>query len=199
MPPMATPLPKKKNNTVLIVVLILVILVPCIGILVVGALGFSMFKSTLQPMVGCMMTFEAAKSAVNDYAKEKGHLPKAETWQTEVKGYYAKYLANKQDEFGPFPPSPSEGEWGCKNGDKTTGIAFNSDLSGKKLADVKERYATIMLFEIEKASMNAHARYVPKPNEGSPKIMGSEPRGWITVTVDGDVNLGKNKGKFNFD
>lgn len=194
---MAPPQPRKNNNTVLIVVLILVILVPCIGLLVVGAAGLWGFNS-VKPMAQCMITFEAAHSAVLDYAKEKGQLPNAETWQTDVKSYYAKHVGSKNDKFGPFEPSSADGEWGCKNGDSSTGIAFNSDLSGKKIDEIKDRYATILLFEVEKAQMNARAKYAPRPDKGSPKIFGEE-RGWITVPVEGEVKMGKNGAKFKMD
>ncbi|MEQ1822188.1 MAG: hypothetical protein ABL949_06750 [Fimbriimonadaceae bacterium] len=197
VPPMAPYPQKKNNNTVLIVVLILVVLVPCIGILVFGALGLSFFKNTAMPMATCMITFEGAKSAVEEYTADKGHLPNAATWQDDVRSYYKKYLESKKEDFGPFSPPPADGVWSCKSGTTVTGLAFNDDVSGKKMADIKDKSTTVLLYEVDKAEMNAHAKYVKKPDSAAPMIFGKS-RGWITVTVDGDVKM-KDSAHINID
>jgi hypothetical protein len=191
--------PRKNSNTILIVVLICVVVVPCLGLIALGLFTYRFATDTIVPMAGCMVTFESAKKAMTTYTAEKGVFPKADSWQTEIAPYYAKIVDAKKEEYGPFAPSKANEPWVCK-GDPNSGIAFNSDLSGKKVADIKDRIKTVMLFETEKSGLNAHESYKVKPKETSPKLMGNH-RGWIYVTVNGDIEgFEDNKNSsFNFD
>jgi hypothetical protein len=86
---------------------------------------------------------------------------------------------------------------GCKTEAGMTGMAFNSDLSGKKMAEVKDPYGTIVIFEIEKATRNAHGTFKARSKENSPKIMG-ERRGWIEMPLQGSArgfDMGRRSGK----
>lgn len=187
-PPYYRPQAQKKSNsnTILIIVLICVVVIPCVGLLALGAMGYSFFKNVGGPMVGCMITFDTANKAVSNYVTEKGAYPKAETWQDEVQPYYAKILEAKKDEMAMFSPAKPEGVWTCKGGEPQTGIAFNSELSGKKPADIKDKLSKVVIFEVADPKRNAHAVYERKSKETSPKFMGN-PRGWMYVTIDGDV------------
>lgn len=198
-PPYQPPMPRKNNNTVLIVVIILVVLVPCIGLILLAAAGVSFFKNQIGPMAGCMITLESGRNAVEKYVAEKGTYPKAETWQDDIKSYYEKELTKEAPDMGPFKPSPADSAWECKFGEPVTGIAYNSDLSGKKAADIKDKGATILFFEIKTPVKNAHEPYKTRAASESPKFMG-EPRGWLKIPLDGGVEGIKNsrRGSIKF-
>lgn len=194
-PPYQPPMPRKNNNTVLIIVIILVVLVPCIGLIVLAAAGVSFFTKQIGPMAGCMITLESGRNAVEKYAAEKGTYPKAATWQDDIQKYYEAEVSKASEEMGPFKPSKGDEAWSCKFGEPTTGIAYNSDLSGKKPADIKDKGATIMFFEIDTPKRNAASPYKSRPSNESPKFMG-ENRGWIKIPIDGGVEgiKGNSKG-----
>ncbi len=176
------------------IIVLACIMIPCIGIIAVGYFGFNMVKQNLGPFVGCAMSYEAVRDGVIDYTKDHdGKLPSAETWQDDVKPYYKKVIAKNRDEYGPFKPIDADGEWGCKTSESDmTGMAFNSNLSGKKIDDIKDPESTILIFEIEKAMHNAHAPYKLRSKSSSPLFFG-KPRGWLEWPIRGD-----NKGDFDF-
>lgn len=186
-PPYSPPAPRKNSNTVLIVVLICVVVIPCIGLLAVVALGYRFVTGTAFPLAGCMLTTKSAQQALNSYALEKGAYPKAETWQDDIKEHYNRAMAQFTKEEAPFPIPKAEDTWTCQPGDKPTGLAYNSDLAGKKPADIKDKYKTVIIFETDKAGRNLHEKYSPKPKSTSPTIMGA-PRGWIFVNIEGEVD-----------
>lgn len=175
-------------------IILAVVGIPCIGMIVLGAVGYKFFKSDFEPMAGCMMAFEEVHEAVIDYANaHNATLPKAGSWQDDVRGYYSKVITRNSKDRGPIQVMLPDGDWGCRYGDgKMSGIAFNTDLSGKKLSDIADPRGTILIFEVEKPEMNAARSYKPLDDKVSPVIMG-ETRGWVTVTVDGDVELGDSR------
>ncbi len=147
-----------------------------------GMWGFN----KVMPMAGCFINFEAARQGLVTYAKEHdGNLPKKENWQRDLKPYVQKYLG--KEDLGPVKAfDPNAAEWYCETDGRRTGIAYNSEIAGKKLADIKDPYMTIAFFEIENPRANAAEVYKRKENSTSPKIFG-EPRGWIAITLEGDV------------
>lgn len=169
-------------------IVLVCILVPCIGFVVLGGVMWNFGKNTVFPVVTCAIGFELVRDGIKEYAKEHdGKLPNAETWQDDVRPYYKASLKKDTAEFGPFEPMSPEGAWGCKvEGDQYTGMAFNSDLSGKKLAEIEDKERTVLIFEIEKATTNAHEPYKARPRTTSPKMMG-EHRGWVEVPVEGEL------------
>lgn len=197
-PPYSPPTPRKNNNTVLIVVLICVVVVPCLGLIALGVGVFSFVKNTAFPLAGCAMTVQSAQRALNNYATEKGTYPKAATWQTDIKEQYTKAVAKMEQKESPIPMAKAGDVWICDPGNNATGIAYNSDIAGKKPADIKDKSSTILLFEIEKPALNAHAPYKKKSKESSPKILGN-PRGWIFVHVEGEVDGIEGNANFNVD
>jgi hypothetical protein len=157
-------------------------------------------KKIVGPMAGCAVNFEATRDAIREYAKDHdGRLPNAATWQDDIKEYVNRQLQHKKEveEMLDAKVMNTEADWGCYiNETRTTGIAFNSDLSGKLLTDVKEPWNTWIIFEIEKPRKNAAEKYVPLPNSSSPTMMG-EPRGWIRMPLDGPMQGMTQGGNWN--
>lgn len=197
------PTPRKKNNTGLIIGIVLAcVLIPCIGVGVLMLLGVNWVKNTAFPMASCAIGFEQVRQAIGDYADaHDGKFPQAETWQDDVKSYYGAIMKNRAEDLGPIKPMDPNGDWGCKIDDsRMTGMAFNSELSGKKVADVKDPYGTVLIFEIEKAMKNAHEKYRPRSKASSPQIIMGESRGWLKMMVKGRSSdgFGDEDSKFKF-
>jgi hypothetical protein len=191
--------PPKKSNTGLIIGLVLGgIAICCVGgVALLGFAGFNFFKGTLAPMAECMISYEAITESISDYADEhQGKLPPAATWQDELMPYVQKRLAKVQKEDMPFKLMDPAGEWSCTMGDKKTGMAFNTEVDGKLLADARKD-DKIVIFEIEQIGRNVSEKYVPRDKSTSPKLMG-ERRGWITIGADGALLMGNKDmdGKF---
>lgn len=167
-----------------------------IGFIVLGFLGFRFFKTNIGPMAGCMVSFQVTRDAVLEYAQtHDGKLPNAETWQDDVKEILRKRIKEVSDQ-PVFETISPDGDWGCKHGDnKMSGIAFNSDLSEKSLKEVQSPWSTPLIFEIEAPRRNAHEKYVAKPVNTSPTMMG-EHRGWVVANVEGEVDLHGGAGRW---
>lgn len=188
-PPPYSPAPKK-NNTVLIVVgVVLGLGICCIGpIAVLGVGGLLGFRG-VEGMVKCAGSMSKIRDATVAYAKANGDtLPSAATWEDKVRPEYEK-LATNQD-MGPFELLSATDPWVCKNSDGTeTGIAFNRDLSGKKLSDIKDRLNTALIFEVEKGGKNLNEPYKKRDDATAPKMFG-QPREWIMIPVEGgDISM----------
>jgi hypothetical protein len=178
--------PRKKSSTGLVVGIVLgVVALCCIGgAVLIGGLGYMGIKAG-GPMVECMVGFEQLRQAMDLYIKENdGKLPKAETWQDDLRPYFAR-TQKAGDGAGPFKEWDPQGDWGCQNGNNRTGIAFNDRLSGKKVDDIEDK-STVVLFEVEGARKNAHEPYQPRDDKKSPEIMGT-PRGWIKMPLEGEI------------
>lgn len=173
--------PRKSLSPIIIVVVVFAVL--CIG--GVAALTFMLAPYIRDglPFAGCMMNFQDARDSVVNYAREhNGKLPNAATWQTEVKPYYAKVIAKVEDR-GPLKTMAVDGEWGC---DKVnTGMAFNSNLSGKPIDKLPDGDDGILLFEVPARKMNANEPYKYRGKEGSPMIKDKH-RGWIRIRATGE-------------
>ncbi len=180
--------PKRKEGSrtgLIITIIAAVIGIPCIGCIIVG-LWFKGFAGKNLTFVNDIITIEVVREALFLYADDhQGKLPQADRWQDAIAQYYKE--AQKQMDSGPFNISdvtkPIEF---VSNGGKTkTGLAFNQELSKMSLKDIKNPESTVLLFEIEKPTLNATSVYKPMPDETSPKIMG-ERRGWYKLTVNGE-------------
>lgn len=171
-------------------IIVVLVVVPCIGVVGLGVFGWGFFKNTLGPMAGCFIGFQHARDAVVQYANEHdGKLPNAKTWQDDVRETYRLIVQKNRDELGPIEPMSPDGPWGCKQeSGQMTGMAFNSDLSGKKLSEIKDQHLTILLFEIETASLNANRPYKKMDDKTSPKIFG-EHRGWAEIGIQGSLDM----------
>lgn len=198
---MAPPAQKSKSTNTLLIVLGL-LGVCCIGSVVALFFGGRALLNQAGPLVGCMLNFKTAQEAIRSYAMaHDGKLPNAKTWQDDIAKYYDQALSNMQSDKNKMPDfmkvPTSTDQWGCLDGpDKRTGMAFNVALSGKKLADIKDPYHTVLIFETEKVGRNLSEQYQAKPKSSGPKILGA-PRDWVTAPVEGDIKAGKN-GQVNF-
>ena len=188
-PPYYGNAPKKTNTTTVVLIVLGICAVCCIlGVVGIGGLSFWGFNKA-KNFVACSAGTAEVAQAIKQYAEDHGgKLPDAKTWQDEVRPYFRTFAENQKKKasfIGTFDP---DGMWGCKDesGPGMTGLAFNSDLSGKKLSDIKDPDQEILLFEVERPAMNLNEPYHEMPEESSPKIMNS-PRGWIKVTVNGDM------------
>jgi hypothetical protein len=177
--------PPKKSNTGLIIGLVIGGIFLCC-ILPVGALfggGFWLFNKA-KDMGTCFIAFENVKKAVVNYASaHDGKLPKADTWQDDVRDEYRKVMIPK-DQLGPLNQMPAEGDWGCKDSNGImSGMAFNSELSGKKIGN---EVSSVLIYETEHPSKNQHAPYKRLDPNTSPLLFGQH-RGWCYVTVGGEL------------
>lgn len=183
--------PKKKSNTGLIVGLIIGgVFLCCIGpaALLVGG-GFWIFNKG-KGIMQCTYAFRDVRDGLRLYAADHaGKLPEADKWQDEVAPYYDKVLAQTNDKDKQFIGiMPSGGMWGCDDGSGgRTGMALNDEIAGKELSSL-ESSSTVVLFEIERATRNAHEKYSSKPETAAPKILGS-PRGWFLIRMGGEPKL----------
>jgi hypothetical protein len=191
------PRPAKKSNTGLIIAIVIgaVALMCIVPIVIAGFAMFGVYKSA-KPTIECFAAFDHVRQAIKDYAKDNdGKLPSAATWEDDIRPYFKKVAESDRGEMGPFNAMKVEGPWGCEGQNKSrTGMAFNIDLSGKKLGDIKDPRSTVLVFEVEQPGRNLHEKYKPRPKETSPKILG-EYRGWVKVRVEGDIDDDMNFGK----
>lgn len=185
-PPPYEPSAKKKMSTTTIVLIVLGICAVCCVLSVIGGV-FLVFKA--KNLVACSAGAAEIAEAVRSYSDDHdGKLPDAKKWQDEVKPYYARLAAEQVKKAKFLGTMDPNGLWGCKDesGPGMSGFAFNSDLSGKKIADIPDPDEAIMIFEVEQPAKNLNEPYRDIPIAESPKIMGS-PRGWIKISVSGDV------------
>jgi hypothetical protein len=186
----------KKSKTGLIVALILggVTLCCILPLLAVGG-GAFWFKQKFSGLASCTITISSISTALREYADEHdGKLPKAETWQTDIAPYYEKFINRPNQKQNIFPPARPNEPWGCKGEDEgSTGLAFNSDLSGKKIDDIKDQSKAIVVFELPKSGMNLHEPYKPQKFDDSPMMLGKH-RGWYTVKANGMMTIANRNG-----
>ncbi|HRJ26696.1 MAG TPA: hypothetical protein PLO61_04185 [Fimbriimonadaceae bacterium] len=180
----------RKGNSKLWIVLGIFAFVCCGGAVVGGILMYNAgkgFFGNVFSMAGCMASMQNLSSAVRDYSiKNNGMTPKAETWQKELAAAY-KAIPTNVEKGNPIKMPNIESEMRCQDHEGViTGIAFNKDAAGKKYSDLPS--STILFFETKKAGMNLSEPYKKLPREESPTIFG-EARGWLTVTVNGSVNM----------
>jgi len=183
--------PVKKTRWGLIIGLIcggifLCCLLPA-GLLVGGGL-WAVNKT--KDLLVCGMSYTTASKAMQDYANDhKGKLPKAETWMDDIRPYFAKRASivnpGIKQVFGDIS---TNGDYSCTTAGRHTGMSFNKDLSGKVLADIKDK-DTVLLFETDKVALNASEPYKAQDTKSSPQLMGSA-RGWFTTTVAGSTKAG---------
>ncbi|MGV3618354.1 MAG: hypothetical protein ACO1SV_23760 [Fimbriimonas sp.] len=179
--------PKKKTSTGLIIALVIGGVVLCCVLPIGGIAGAGFWGiNKIKGVATCAIGFEQIRDSVNAYAKaNNGKLPTANKWMDQVRPFYAKEVSKV--EGNPFGAIPADSIWACTNEDGTkTGIAFNSDLSGKNLKDIQDHVATIVIFEIEKPAANAAESYKARPKATSPKMFGN-PRGWFYAPLEGDI------------
>lgn len=136
-------------------------------------------------LIACDNSLEATRLAIRKYASEHdGVLPKAETWQDDVRPYLGELKSPGRDARMMDP----QGLWGCYLTDRITmtGMAYNTEMSGRKLDEVIG--TKILVFEVEVPKRNAHEPFRRRAHETSPTTRGSGTtfhRGWRTMPLDG--------------
>lgn len=143
------------------------------------------------PMAGCLITYSLAEQAISEYArKHDGNLPPAANWQSELAPYYTKYAAKadtpKGNPFVNIEIADITKPLGCYDGSRaTSGMAYNTEVAGKKLHQIKDR-TTPIFFEVPTASLNQAMKYAEQDVSKAPTMFGQS-RGWFLVTVDGQT------------
>lgn len=197
VPPVyATNPPKKPKNTVLYVILGLVGLcaICCGG--GIFMMFFAMKKA--KNLIGCSVNYAITLQAVKQYATlHDGTLPPAKDWQDAILPDFDQGGQKVSNFFGGSDPS---GNLGCKGDGKSpeTGIAYNKDIAGKKIADLPR--TTVVLFEVKSTERNQCLSY--KPQQGfSPQTVENQPRQWLWITLGGNTPLsfGNQFGSSNSD
>ncbi len=180
--------PPKKSNTGLIIGLVLGgIGICCVGGIALVLFGGLQFFKNVAPMAECMMNYSAVQKGMDEYAQaNNGKLPPAATWQNDLKPYVEKSLAKLKKEAGPFKVMDVNGDWGCTTGETKTGMAYNTEIAGKTLEDVRAK-ALVTVFETPQIGRNQALKFEELPRSSSPKLMGN-PRGWIKI-VGGRVHM----------
>lgn len=198
--------PQKGKNTLLWV--IVGIAGTCILLCAGGGFwGVNAFRGLMGQafsMVGCSVDIQAARGALKKYAAEHdGKLPSASQWQDAAKPYFLaeRGKIDESDAEGAqqvgvdFKLSEVNGVWGCHlpNG-KIQAFVFNQDLSGKKLADIKDADTTVLLFEGTESGRNLSGKYtVLKPT--ADMRIGPERRAYLKITVDGEFKMQSRRGR----
>lgn len=209
-PPFNAGMAQKKKSPVGMILMILAL----VFLLVCGLGGFALYQffsgavKMGTSVISCSLNFELAQKAALAYAKENGDkLPTADKWQEQIAPYYTKLKSSvlaKNPEFKDMPffnfePNDIKEPLDCSFGEPTTGVTFNSDLSGKKLADIKEPETTPLFFETETIAINSAAAFKERAANTGPKIMGSA-RNWLIWNVKQDKNpFDSNSSQFNFE
>jgi hypothetical protein len=200
------PAPKKGGLWKVFLIVGAVLALGCIGICVGGWFLVGRSVGLVAPAVQCMSEISLNQAAIKAYADANdGVLPPAEAWQDEISSFYEAEYAKwepLQKELGNLPgPSamnisvakPGEAI-GCTFGEPDTGFAYNSDVAGKKLAEVDS--STMLLFETEKKEYNQAMPFVEKDNASSPKIE-NKARGWFGVSVGGTIKADEEYSRVN--
>lgn len=145
----------------------------------------------VKAFVTCTISITAARKAILMYEREKGHFPDADKWQTEVAPYYKQVMESKKgkNDRGPFKVWNFDESLVCVDEPSPTGVAYNEELAGKKLTDIKDPYNTYLLFEVANTGMNLHQKYVHRGRETYPKMM-DKPRPWLELPVSGSISGG---------
>ncbi len=197
-PPYPQMPPMPRSNTKMIWGIVIgVVCLCCLGVGGLLVWGFSKITKAV-PLFACGYKIQDLRSAVIHYANAHGgKLPNAATWQTDIQPDIQEILKTIGENKRPFGTIKAGEDFGCTMDGKSTGIAFNSDLSGKLKTDIKDPENTVLLFEVPAASANAHAPYKPEAST-APEVIGLN-RGWITAPLEGKVTVAFGNGKVTFD
>jgi len=170
------------------------IVVLCGVFCVIGAVFMKGFWGQLSSTAGCMATFEMTQNAAIAYSVEHdGKLPNVATWQDDIKPYYERLYKKMSTEVkdaemlkGFLPPAPGM-PLECKGDGRSTGVAFNSNVGGKKISDFKDPTKTVTFFETDQVLKNLSMPYQAMPKSKKPKLM-NEDREWIIYYIEGNTD-----------
>lgn len=179
-------MPQKKSKTGLIIGLVVggIALLCVLPIAVLGYFGANLVNKKVTPVVGCSVGFVEAQQAMIQYADAHGgRLPKAQTWQDDIRPFFEKVDKNSGVPLKSAKVFPANGDWVCTDEKNTrTGIAFNSKLSGAKISEILDPSTTPMLFEVERTGTNLSEPYRFRRQDLAPLVLG-EHRTWIVMYV----------------
>ena len=202
-------MPPKKSGNPLIWVFVAIVAFCCLAVIGGGALIFATARQG-GAMLPCMMTTSAALNGITKYAEEKGTYPDADKWQEQISPYYLEAQKKMQAEFEKegkdvpfgidkwFRMSDITAPLACSEDGVKTWLSYNSDVSGKKVEDIKEPGKTVVLFESTVEKLNASAPYKKMDSKGSPKVMGQN-RGWWLGYADGEIGSTEENSKTKMD
>ena len=190
-PSYAPPPPKKSKPGLIIGIVVVAILFCCGGPLLLGGLGGWWAFNKIGPFVTCAISMSETKKAILAYEKENGHFPPAATWQSDIAPFYTKIVdsAKSKNDRGPFKTWNIDESLVCTTEPSPTGVAYNEDLAGKKLSDIKDPYTTYLLFEVPQTGMNLHEKYTHRSESTYPKLMDKK-RPWLEEPVSGKLTGG---------
>lgn len=174
---------RKKSNVGLIVGIVVAVLALCcvlpIALLVKGATSFMGGAST---MMSCGNTLSNVRDGLVAYAKQHdGKLPPAENWQDTIQSLVKPVVLP--------PPFQNSSAADVCDAAAPSSIAYNTDVAGKKLADLNEKDDVVVLFEVPGKGRNQARKYQQLPFKGSPQLVMGAPRGWMEQPLHGDAYL----------
>ena len=157
-----------------------------------GLFAFGKVKDT----AACGLAMGRIQRAMILYSKDhEGKLPKAATWMDDIRPYYRKAQARTKDTDKVFGSMPDGEPFACTTDGVKTGIAFNKDLSGKKVSDIKDPMETVLVFETTNLQANLSETFKEPDFSLSPKVFGKH-RGWMKATVAGNPKTGNAEMNF---
>src|SRR5271165_7009887 len=183
----------KKSNTLLIVVLVILGLcaVCCVGGVFVMWSGFNKVKG----FASCATHYIFVRQAMTEYANAHGgKLPGAATWQDDIAPYYLHEKNGKKVGSVPFFDfGDTSKNLGCpaEDGNPATGMAFNADLAGKTVDEVRKTPNEVLIFEVPETGRNISKPYAV-PTGPTPRMMGTT-RPWMMLPVSGQLNVGSDQ------
>ncbi len=141
----------------------------------------------------CAVMFEMVQSSAIAYSREhNGKLPDGTDWEGTIEPYYARLYAKMETELkkasflkGFLPPPPGQPLECHSENNVVTGVAYNADVAGKKVSDVKDPETTVLFYETDRRGKNLVMPYKPLPPSKAPKMV-NEQRDWIKVYVSGN-------------
>jgi hypothetical protein len=194
---MQPPMPARSNNRLLWGIVITIVVLCCGGVIALTLFGVNAFKQAM-PLAGCALKLERLQTALRSYSEgHNGMTPAAATWQDDLAPELEKIKKSnrgKDDEDAARMFGIDSEPFSCTVTDQpNTGLWYNSDIAGKKLADIKAT-DTVAFFEKPEATKNGAEPYKEVTAE-SPKfkmLWINQSRGWFVAPIMGEVDLIKN-------
>lgn len=174
--------PKKARRSLLIFSVVFLAVIGVFLALSANAVRFG--QKNIAPQIQCDLAFENVRDAILYYAEMNGgHLPRAETWMDDLQPYLVKTYNATQNSMR--SSLILYGDWGCKlDTGHQTGMAYNSELSGVAIKDIKDVKNVILLFEIENPKRNANGTYPPVGRPARPNTNWAR-RQWLRIGLIG--------------
>lgn len=154
------------------------------GFLALSADAVRFGQRNIAPQIQCDLAFENVRDAILYYAEmNNGHLPRADTWMDDLQPYLVKTYNATQNSMR--SSLILDGDWGCKlDTGHQTGMAFNTELSGMAIKDIRDVKNVILLYEIENPKRNANGVYPPTDRPERPTTNWKR-RQWLRIGLIG--------------